>query len=75
MVTSMPIRPSNPDQNAIVVRKKIFLIAAIAARSRRMVEGAAPYGLPRGFSFRENSGESPRREVTSAVLSSAREPC
>jgi hypothetical protein len=40
-----------------------------------MVEGAAPCGLPRGFSFRENSGESPRREVTSAALSSVREPC
>jgi len=75
MVASMPVRPSNPDQNAIVMRKKIFLIAAIAARSMRMGEAAAPCGLPRGFSFRENSGESPRREVTSAALSSVREPC
>ena len=73
--TSMPTRPSNPDQNAFVMRKKFFLTAAIAVRSRSTAQGAATGGLPRDSCFRENSHESPRRERTTAAPSSAREPC
>jgi len=75
MVASMPVWPSNPDQNAIILRKKNFLTAAIAGRAKRMEKWAAPCGLPEDCAFRENSGESQRCDCMIAAAPFAHEPC